>query len=212
MGASKETVATGGGAATPLADEFVNFLRGGLQGNFGGFGGDPVAGAPPGFVEGILNIGRGGDFGGGVAGDRFNAADPRGSTEGIAAILNNILSPGGGTAGASITESINQSISDQAGDLRAGFTARGGTSLGTPGAVGEAVLRSRAAPLATQAVTSLQLQTLLPILRLIAMLSGRGIPQAEESLFVDENPFVKGLGAVAGGAQGAAAVRGAGGG
>ena len=183
MGASKETIATGGGAATPLAGDFINFLRSGL----------------------------GGDFGGGIAGDRFGAADPTGSTEGIAAILNNILSPGGGTAGASITQNINRSIEDQAGNLRAGFTARGGTSLGTPGAVGEAVLRSRAAPLATQAVTQMQLQTMIPILRLIAMLSGRGIPQAEESLFIDENPFIKGLSALAGGAQGAASIAGAGG-
>ena len=181
MGASKETVATGGGAATPLADDFVSFLRSGL----------------------------GGDFGGGIAGDRFGAADPRGSTEGIAAILNDIFSSGGGAAGTSITENINRSIEDQAGNLRAGFTARGGTSLGTPGAVGEAVLRSRAAPLATQAVTGIQLQFLIPILRMIAQLSGRGIPQAEESIFVDENPFIKGLSALAGGAQGVGSIVGA---
>lgn len=130
-------------------------------------------------------------------------------TGGIASILNDILSGGAGKLGGSLQELVQQSINDEVGAVRARFGASGGTSRGTPAAVAESVVRSRAAPQLAATVGNLQLQTILPLLQLVQGLSGRGLPQLEDSVLVKDNPLITGLGAVSGLARaGGAALQG----
>ncbi len=147
MGGSKFQE-VGGGPATGLSEDFVRLLRGSL---FGNFGGQPTAG------------------------QRFNAANPVGSTTGIARILQNILGEGAGTLGGSLAEMIRRESTRNIADLRARFGAGGGAAFGTPAAYAESLYRAEAAPRTATAVGQLQLSTLLPLLQLSGALSERGI-------------------------------------
>lgn len=128
----------------------------------------------------------------GAAG-RPNAVE---NTMGIAGVLNNILSPGGGTVGKGISDQISQETDRQAQELRARFSSAGGASYGTPAAYAEAQVRAQAAPQAAVAVGQLQMNTLMPLLQIIAGISQKGITQRE---VVDQpNPWIEGITATAG--------------
>lgn len=142
----------GGGPATGLADNFVNFLQQGMQT---------------------------GSFGGGTAGARAGGADPFGSTMGIGGVLNDLLAGGSGKVGGSMNEMIAKQGERDAMALRARFGVGGGSAFGTPGAYAEALLRSETAPKMIQAGGGLQLQALQQLLPMFAMLSGKGIAQRE---------------------------------
>lgn len=212
---NKEVVATGGGPATELADQFVQFLLQGLGGQFGASQQQFDPRSPQ------ARRGGGGGFRGGqgIASrrtgplDRVDQSDPLGQTQGIAGVINDILGGSQLDTTQALQQQIQTDIDTGVADLRAGFGASGGTSLGTPASVGEAIFRSRAAPLKTIATEGLlrgrqqlQLQTLLPILQLIASLSGRGIPQAQEEVLTSPNDFLQILQGLSGAAQGAGSV------
>lgn len=142
----------GGGPARGLADDWVNFLRGGITT---------------------------GSFGAGSATQQANNANPFGSTIGIAGVLNDILSGGAGTLGGSLNELISRSTENQAKALRSQFSAGGGSAYGTPAAYAEAVLRSQQAPALANAVGGLQLNALSQLFPMISGLAGKGIAQRE---------------------------------
>lgn len=142
----------GGGPATGLANDFVKFLQGGLNT---------------------------GSFGGVSATQQAQNANPMGSTYGIAGVLNDILSGGGGRIGGSLQDLISRDTERQAGALRSRFGLGGGTAFGTPAAYAESNLRSQQAPQLTQAIGGLQLQALGQILPLLAGFASKGISQRE---------------------------------
>lgn len=150
MGARHSEV--GGGPATGLADDFVNFLQ-----------------------QGITT----GSFGGVTAGQQFGGADPMGSSMGMAGVLNDILSGGAGQLGGSLLDLMRTELDRNVGDVRARFGAGGGASRGTPAAFAESLLRSEHAPRATQAIGGLQLSAIQQLMPIIAGLAGRGISQRE---------------------------------
>jgi hypothetical protein len=142
----------GGGPATGLANDFIGFLQGGLNT---------------------------GSFGGGSATQRTQGANPVGQTQGIAGILNDILSGGAGQLGGSMQDLISRDTNRQADALRARFGLGGGTAFGTPAAYAESNLRAEQAPNLVNAIGGLQLGAIGQILPLIAGLAGRGISQRE---------------------------------
>lgn len=142
----------GGGPATGLANDFVGFLQSGLNT---------------------------GSFGGVTAAQRTQGANPIGATQGIAGVLNDILSGGAGQLGGSLQQLISQDTERQAGALRSRFGLGGGTAFGTPAAYAESQLRAQQAPQLTQAIGGLQLSAIGQLLPLIAGLAGRGISQRE---------------------------------
>lgn len=85
----------GGGPASGLGKDFVDFLDSGLKGHFG---------AP---------------------GQAFDGANPVGSTTGIAGILNEILSGGAGQFGGHLQDMISRQSDRDIGDLRARFGMSG---------------------------------------------------------------------------------------
>lgn len=170
-------------------------------------GGGPATGLANDFVAMLSHALGGGGFG--PAGGRTGSAATMDSSMNMFSVLNNILSPGGGTAGASINEMISKDIDRQANMLRARFNTGGGMAEGTPAAFAEGVMRGEAAPRATQAVTEMQMAALMPILQIMAGISSKGIAQREEVM--QPNPFMNFMsafaplaGAVAGGPAGAA--------
>ena len=170
-----KTREVGGGPATGLAGDLVKAFRELLAGNFGG---QPSAG------------------------QRFDQANPVGSTDNaFFGAITDILSPGGGRAGAGLTETINRQSARDIGALRARFGASGGQAFGTPAAFAESLFRDEAAPRAATAVSQAQLSALLPILELMAQLSGRGLSQRATTI---EPPsfltFAEGAGGLATGA------------
>lgn len=159
----------GGGQATPLANDFYDFLRQGL--NTGTFGNS-----------------------------QMNSADPMASTKGIAGILNDILSSGGGKLGGGLGAMIARQNANNVANLRARFGAGGGTSSGTPGAYAEASYNAQHAEDAPVAIGQLQLSALQPLLSLISGASAIGTPQAQTVMQQSD---------LAAGLQGLAAVGGA---
>ena len=170
MSAKKKEV--GGGKAVGLSNDFVDWLQKSLTT---------------------------GSFGGMTAAHGFNSADPMGDTVGMAGVLNDILSGGAGKLGGSMNEMISRNTNDQVDALRARFGAGGGMSGGTPAAYGEAMLRSAQGPQMVGAIGNLQLSALMPMLQIIAGLSGKGISQ-RETVF-QPNPWLEGITALAGGVQ-----------
>lgn len=152
MGGGPQYKEAGGGPATGLANDFISFLQQGLNT---------------------------GSFGGASSMQRFGGADPMGATGGIAGILNDLLSSGGGKIGGALSQQIKSSTEDNVGALRARFGASGGTAFGTPAAYAEGVLRSQQAPQLVSAIGGLQMQALSPILQLLGGLSQKGIAQRE---------------------------------
>jgi len=147
MGAKASTV--GGGPATGLSKEWVDFLSSGLTtGHFGN------------------------------PGQAFAGADPMGSTTGFAGVLNDVLSSGGGKFGGALGELIANRQKSDIGDLRARFGITG-SAFGTPGAYAESSYRAKVAPEIATQVGQLQLSALEPLLQMIMGTSMRGIPQAE---------------------------------
>lgn len=142
----------GGGSATGLADNFVQFLQQGLQT---------------------------GSFGAGTATGQAGAANPYGSTAGIAGVLNDILSGGGGNLGGSLGQLLKTQQNNDVESLRARFGVGGGTAFGTPAQYAESTYRAQAAPQIATQVGGLQMNALNSILPLIASLSQKGIAQRE---------------------------------
>ena len=173
----------GGGPATGLADNFVQFLSQGL--NTGTFG----AGTPAG-------------------------SDAMGQTQGIAGILNDILSGGAGKMGGSMAQLISNDTNDQVNALRARYGAGGGTAYGTGAQYGEGVLRAKQAPQLAQAVGGMQMNAITNLLGIISGISQKGIAQRQGTVSPDPWASALAIGApvagsvlgfMAGGPPGAAA-------
>lgn len=166
-GPTKEVVATGGGPAKPLASDLTRALQALIAGE----------GTPEGSLFG-----------------RLTQRDPFGITQNIIQGIEGLDAPA--SMGQALQQIIQRDVDRQVADLRARFGAAGGTSLGTPGAVGEALFRSEAAPRFTTALgqlglqqRGLELQGLLPLLQIAAQLGGFGIPQAREDVLVGPSKF-----------------------
>lgn len=214
MGADIQTVESGGGAAGPLSDVFINDFLAPLV--FGGSP-DPNAAERARLTE-ITSTPRGAKFG--PAQEALAALpaapSPVDRTRGIMGTIQNLIGGIDTTGlGQSLESLIQQDIESGAANLRERFTSSGaGSSVGTPAAVAESRFRAQAAPRATLAVGQLeqqnraqQLQAILPILQIIAALSGRGIPQAQTNVIAQPNPFLQLLSAGGGAATGVADVR-----
>lgn len=155
-------------------------------------GGGPATGLAKdftGWLDKALNSGSFGPAGTG---------NPTGDTAGFSGMLNDILAGGAGKLGGSLNQLIKSKQEGDIGDLRSRFGASGGMAFGTPAAYAEAQLRAKQGPEAATAIGGLQLSALMPILQMIAGLSGKGIPQAES--VVSTNPWLSGFEAVASGA------------
>lgn len=147
MGTTTKTI--GGGSATGLADDFVSFLRNGLNTGHFGTGGGP----------------RGGSA--------------MGDTLGIAGVLNDLLAGGSGVAGGALSDMIHSNTEHNAAALRARFGAQGGTAFGTGAQLAEAQLRATENPAIINAISQQQLSALSQIFGPMLNLSMRGLPQAE---------------------------------
>jgi hypothetical protein len=163
----------GGGPATGLADNFIQFLSQGL--NTGSFGAGQAAGG-----------------------------DAMGQTQGIAGVLNDILSGGAGNLGGSMAQLIRNDTTDQVNQMRARFGASGGTAYGTGAQYGEGVLRSKQAPALTTAVGNLQMGAIQNLMGIMASLAGKGIAQRQGTM--EENPWVTGMKIAGGVAKTGAAI------
>lgn len=163
----------GGGSAVGLSDDLIKALRSVIGGNFGGQPGP---------------------------GQRFDAANPTGSTYNFLSGLTDILSPGGGGTGAGLRDLITRRQTEDVADLRGRFGASGGMAFGTPAAYAESNYRARAAPEAAIATGKLQLDALMPFLNLLTQLAGRGVSQRATSISPsDFTQIASGLGGLASG-------------
>lgn len=136
----------------------------------------------------------------------FGTRNPAGgnavsSTTGIFGVLNDLLSGGGGRTGEGITQLIGRQQAKDVADIHQRY---GNTSLGTPGAFAETNYRAAAAPQAATAIGQLQLSALMPLLQMITGFGGKDV--AQTSLFSQPNPWISGLEALSGAAQGAGAL------
>lgn len=147
-----QTKEVGGGPAVGLANDFVNFLQQGL---------------------------KTGTFGGAGAAGSYMGANPINSTQGIAGVLNDILSGGAGQIGGSMNQMIQQQANRDADVLRARFGQSGGTAFGTGAQFAESMLRSETAPKMVGAIGNLQMQALEPLMRMMYGMSEKGISQRE---------------------------------
>lgn len=154
-------------------------------------GGGPATGLAKDFTDWLDKALNTGSFG------PAGTGNPTGQTAGFSGVLNDILAGGAGKIGGSLNQLISQKQEMDIGDLRARFGASGGQAFGTPAAFAEGNLRAKQGPEAATAIGNLQLSALMPILQLIAGISGKGIPQAES--VVSTNPWLSGFEALAGG-------------
>ncbi|MHC4315911.1 MAG: hypothetical protein ACYSW3_26000 [Planctomycetota bacterium] len=223
MGETVETGTVGGGAATPVGNEFAQFLQGLLEtGEFGTTG--TRTGAEQAELDQLLR--RRDELSGNRLAQRTGALESiegrirelesqqqrvgQGAvdqTGGIAEALNAIIQGPDVSGTQSAVQEVIQRQSDRdVADLRERFTAGGG-SQGTPSAVAEALFRSETAPRLAAATGQLdlaasqqQIQALIPILQVLSQFSGRGVPQAAPFVEVKEGPLqtIAGLGTGAG--------------
>lgn len=140
----------GGGAATGLSNDFIGWLRGGLNsGSFGGMSGPQQTG------------------------------DAQNNMGGMGGILNDILSGGAGKLGGAYQSMIEKENQRQVDGLRSRFGAEGGMGGGTPAAYGESMLRSEVAPKLASTIGQLQMSAMNPLMQMMAELSGKGITQRQ---------------------------------
>lgn len=126
----------------------------------------------------------------------FGAGSPAGSdamgqSQGIAGVLNDILSGGAGKLGGSLSQLIQNDTNNQVNDMRARYGAAGGTAYGTGAQYGEGVLRAKQAPALTSAVGNLQLGAVQNLLGVISGIASKGIAQRQGAM--EQNPWVTGL-------------------
>lgn len=189
MAPKTQTVATGGGSAAPLGDDFVAFLRKLVTG-----GGQPGSDA------------------------RFGQADPMGKTSEIEAAITRLLSPESSgnfdlsSTSDALTKVIQTETDRGAADIRARYGASGGTSLGTPGAVAEGIFRSDSAPKIASVLGELGLKAetlkqqgrqsqgslLASIIASIADISKTGYAPARNDVIVGKNSGLSAIDALAG--------------
>ncbi|KKL53823.1 hypothetical protein LCGC14_2271560 [marine sediment metagenome] len=161
LGPSTETIATGGGAATPVAEDFASFLQ-----NFLGQGGQPLGRDPTQQTTGIMQ----------ALNELIAGPDVRGQqsavqqiiqqdTERQTANLRERFTAGGGSRGtpSAVAEGL----------FRSEVTPR------IAAATGELDLRAN----------QQRIQALMPFLQLLSGFAGRGVPQAEESIIVKPGPL-----------------------
>ena len=182
-------------------------------------GGSPVAGLPTQFTN-FLSSGLSGTFGGGAAAGQAGAANPVGSTQGIAGILNGLLSPGAGQVGGALQSLIQNQQKQQQQALTAQFGAQGGTAFGTGAQYGLSTLMAQQSPQLINAIGGLQQSAINSLLPYYGQATAQGTPQATtieqpstlQSILQLVGPASSLLGAAGGGAGAAAAGAGAGGG
>lgn len=197
MGASTETIESGGGAATPVAEEFGRFLESLFTGGTARGPGTPqnVPGIP-----------------GATFTPNFGERTPVDQTTDIMKSLQALIAGPDVSGQQSAIQQIIQTSSDrQISNIRERFTAGGG-SRGTPSAVAEGLFRSEVTPRIAAATGELELranqqrsQALFQLLQILLGFSGRGIPQARTDVIVNPGP----LETLAGLGQTGAAIAGA---
>lgn len=181
MGASTETIESGGGAATPVAEEFGRFLESLFTGGTARGPGTPQN------VPGIL---------GATFTPKFGERTPVDQTTDIMKSLQALIAGPDVSGQQSAIQQIIQTSSDrQISNIRERFTAGGG-SRGTPSAVAEGLFRSEVTPRIAAATGELELranqqrsQALFQLLQILLGFSGRGIPQARTDVIVKPGPL-----------------------
>ncbi len=212
-GPGTETIESGGGAATPVAEDFSRFLQSLFSGGTAFSGGPPrPARKEGGFGADIFNIGVEGLADKGAFGERT----PVDQTTDIMQALNALIAgPDVSGQQSAIQQIIQTDTERQASNLRERFTAGGG-SRGTPSAVAEGLFRSEVTPRIAAATGELELranqqrsQALFQLMQILLGFSGRGIPQARTDVVVQPGPleYLSGF-AQAGGSAAAAAAGG----
>jgi hypothetical protein len=101
------------------------------------------------------------------------------STKGVAGVLNDVLSGGGGNMGGALAKLLEKSQERNVNNLRGRFGASGGMAFGTPAAHAEAVYRAEAAPQIATQVGEMQLKALSPLLGLYGGITDKNTPQAQ---------------------------------
>jgi len=183
-GPSTETVESGGGAATPVAEDFSSFLQ---------------------------NVLAGGGGGGGFRGRRDPTGQTTDIMQALNELIAGVDVSG---PQAAIQKTIQQSRGREAADLRERFTSGGGSqgtpsavaealfrSETTPRiatAVGDLDLRAN----------QQRIQALMSFLQLLGGFAGRGVPQARTDVLVKPGPFDF----ITGGVEAGASIAGAAGG
>ena len=161
MGATTETIATGGGAATPVAEDFASFLQ-----DFLGQGGQPLGRDPTqqttGIAQALNELIAGVDVRGPQSAIQQTIQQSRGRE---AADLRERFTSGGGSRGtpSAVAEAL--------------FRSETTPKIAT--AVGELDLRAN----------QQRIQALMSFLQQIGGFAGRGVPQAEESILVKPGPL-----------------------
>lgn len=152
-------------------------------------GGGPTVGLAENYVNFLQSIMNTGGMGTAGSPDAF------GTTGGVFGILSELLSPGAGRPGASMSAMLSKQHERDVAGLRARYGAGGGVAFGTPAAHAESLYRAEAAPRETQAITGLQLQALMPLLGQIGQFSQMGIAPRQ---IVQEKGFLgEALGTIA---------------
>ncbi len=177
-GPSTETVESGGGAATPVAEEFGRFLE-------SLFTGGTARG--PGTPQGVSS-----PTGGGFSfTPKFGERTPVDQTTDIMEALNALIAGPDVSGQQSAIQEIIQTSSDrEAANLRERFTAGGG-SRGTPSAVAEGLFRSEVTPRIAAVTGELELranrqrmESFFQLMQILLGFSGKGIPQARTDVIV----------------------------
>ncbi len=161
LGPTTETIATGGGTATPVAEDFASFLQ-----DFLGQGGQPLGRDPTqqttGIMQALNELIAGVDVRGPQSAIQQTIQQSRGRE---AADLRERFTSGGGSRGtpSAVAEAL--------------FRSETTPKIAT--AVGDLDLRAN----------QQRIQALMSFLQQIGGFAGRGVPQAEESIIVKPGPL-----------------------
>ncbi|KKK84889.1 hypothetical protein LCGC14_2778800 [marine sediment metagenome] len=198
-GPDVETIESGGGAATPVAEEFGRFLE-------SLFTGGTARGPATQPVSTRELIGR---RAAGIPDPTpgFGPRTPVDQTTDIMQALNALIAgPDVSGQQGAIQKVIQTSTERQAANIRERFTAGGG-SRGTPSAVAEGLFRSEVVPRTAAVTGELELranrqrmESFFQLMQVLLGFSGKGIPQAKTDVIVQPGALeiLAGLGEGAG--------------
>lgn len=164
-------------------------------------GGSPVPGLPQDFMNFLQQGLTTGMFGN--PGQAAWGAQPIGQTQGLAGMLNDVLSGGAGKLGGSLQQIIQQQQAGDVANLRARYSM-GGTGTGTPSGYAESLYRAQAAPRAAVQIGNLQRSWAEPLMQMMYGLTQRGTPQAVTTL--QQSPLMQMMSMLPGLAGGAGSV------
>ncbi len=187
MGSSTETIESGGGAATPVAEEFGRFLE-------SLFTGGTARGPAVPQQEALGPYGL--KIPGATPTSGFGPRTPVDQTTDIMRALDAFIAgPDVSGQQGAIQKIIQTDTERQAANIRERFTAGGG-SRGTPSAVAEGLFRSEVTPRIAAVTGELELranrqrmESFFQLMQIIAGFSGRGVPQAKTDVVIQPGPL-----------------------